>query len=385
MSGQQQLERDLGRLARWAALVGLAGAALCLVGYLLGSGQFFRSYLLAFVFWWNIPLGLLALLMLQHLVGGAWGAVLRGVLEGGARTIPFVVLLFVPVALGIDSLYEWAHWTPREVAQEPELAHKAQYLNSTGYLLRAAAYFLVWCVLAAMLIRWSKVQQHGGNPRIARWLAKLSGAGMLFGGLAVTFASIDWVMSLEPNWFSSIYGLLFVSSEFVTGMAFAIVFTAILIRYEPLRDVVRPADFQDLGSLLLAFVIVWSYIAFSQFLIIWAGDVVEEVEWYLRRTRGSWGWLAVGLMTLHFALPFAALLSKRIKRDPFWLAAVAVLLLVVHFFNDAWLVLPAFGYEEIRVHWLDLAAVVAVGALWLSVFAWQLKRQPAVLVYERSS
>jgi hypothetical protein len=382
---REQLDGDLARFALVTMLLGIAAAIVCLVGHQLNPKQFFQSYLYAFVFWLNIPLGLLGLLMLQHLVGGNWGAVLRGVLEGGTRTLPFMAILFLPIALGVESLYEWSRWTAHDVAKHPELAPKVHYLNDTWFLIRAGVYFVVWCGLGWLLLRWSRRQQRGADERITRWLAKLSGVGMLLGGLAVTFAAIDWVMSLEPLWYSTIYGLLYVSSEFVTGMAFAIVLTAVLDRYDPLSGVIRPADFQDLGSLLLAFVIVWSYMAFSQFIIIWTGDIVEELQWYMRRAQGSWGWLAVLLIALHFALPFVALLSKQVKRDPRWLAAIAILLLVMHLLNDFWLIVPAFGYQHVRVHWLDVAALVAVGSLWLAMFAWQLRRQPAVLVFERSS
>lgn len=428
MKPERELAADLERLGRTALIVGLIAGAICVVGAFVSTQQFFRSYLWAFVFWLNIPLGLLALLMLQHLVGGTWGAVLRGVLEGGARTIPFMAILFLPILFGIDSLYEWSAWTADEVAHNEILQHKAQYLNSYWFTLRAILYFAVWSFFVWLLMRWSYVQQHGGNPKITRWLAKLSGVGMLVGGLCVTFSSVDWVMSLEPLWFSTIYGLLFVTSEFVTGMAFAILLTAYMNRYEPLGGVVRENDFQDLGSLLLAFVIIWTYISFSQFLIIWTGDIVEELTWYLRRLRNGWGWIALALLLFHFVLPFFALLSKRIKRDPRWIGRVALLILFMHAVNVYWLVKPSFNLPQVAaahsteksspahgpshadethvaashsetshsvidgalpltsaVSFFDLAAIVAVGGLWLSLFSWQLRRQPAVLVFERSS
>lgn len=385
MRPERDLAIDLERFGRTMLLVGLAAAVVCVLGFFYDPQLLFRSYLWAFIFWLNIPLGLLALLMLQHLVGGAWGAVLRGVLEGGARTIPFMAILFIPIALGIGSIYEWAHWTAEDIAHNHHLVHKAQYLNPPWYLIRAGIYFGVWSLLVTVLMRWSYVQQHGGNPRITRWLAKFSGAGMLLGGLSITFAAVDWAMSLEPMWFSTIYGLLFVSSDFVVGMAFAIVLTAYMMRYEPLGPVVRPSDFQDLGSLLLAFVIVWTYMSFSQFLIIWAGDIVEEVQWYLVRLRGGWGWLAAVLLVFHFVVPFFALLSKNIKRDPAWLARVAILVLFMQLLFVYWMVKPALGVAGVASSFFDLAALVAIGGVWLWIFSRQLRRQPAVLVFERSS
>lgn len=388
MKSERMLADDLAHWARRSILVGLIAAGLCAIGLAFSPQQFFRSYLWAYVYWINIPLGLLGLLMLQHLVGGAWGAVLRGVLEGGARTLPFMALLFAPICLGLylnrgADLYPWAD--AKVVSASPLLQHKAVYLNPQAYIVRAIVYFALWSVLSWALNRWSYKQQHGGNPRITRWLAKLSGAGMLVAGFAVTFASIDWVMSLEPLWYSSIFGMIFMSTEFLVGMAFAIILTASLNRYEPLGDVVRPSHFHDCASLLFAFVIMWAYLSFSQFLIIWSGDIVEEIEFYLRRLRGAWGWVAIGLILLQFAIPFVLLLSRDIKRDPRKLIYVAGLILFAQLIHMFWLVKPAFHHEGVALHWLDFTSVLAVGGLWLAVFLWQLRRQPAVLVFERSS
>ncbi len=385
MKTESELHTDLARIGRLMLIVGLGATAICVVGVLYWPQSFYQSYLWAFIYWLNLALGLLALLMLQHLVGGTWGAILRGVLEGGARTIPFLALFFIPVCFGIDLLYTWAHWTPEEIAHEHTLQHKAQYLNTTWYIIRAIVYFTLWTGLVWLLMRWSSAQRRGGNPTITRWLAKLSGVGMLIAGVCVTFASIDWVMSLEPHWYSTIYGLLYVTSAFVTGMAFAIIITAFLNQYEPLGGVVTPSAFQDLGSLLLAFVIIWTYMAFSQFLIIWSGDIVEELQWYLRRLNGGWGWLALFLLLFHFVLPFFALLSKRVKRDPKWLALVAALVLVAHLLNDYWLVVPGFQTRASAITVFDFAAPIAIGGWWLWLFCWQLRRRPTVLIFERSS
>jgi hypothetical protein len=385
MKSEASLQVDLEVFGRRMLIVGAVGAGLCALGWLFNAPQVYRSWLFAFVFWLNIPLGLMGLLMLQHLVGGAWGAVLRGVLEAGTRTIPYMAALFLPICFGIPSLYVWTQWNAETLAHEPTLAHKMQYLNIEWFLIRAVLYFAIWSIFAMALVRWSQVQQHGGNPRITRRLAKLSGAGLLFGGLAVSFASFDWVMSLEPHWYSTIYGLLYVTSEFLTGMALAIVVTEFLARYEPLGGVVRPNHYQDLGSLLFAFVIFWAYMAFSQYLIIWSGDILEEIRWYEKRLHGGWGWLAIALVLFHFLLPLFALLSRHVKRDAQRLARVALVILIAHVLNVYWLVKPAFAPYGSGLHWLDLAALAAIGGLWLAIFAWQLRRQPTVLVFERSS
>jgi hypothetical protein len=373
---------EVNRYQQRALVVGLVFTVLLGVGIFLppplggGVAQFFRSYLLAFVFWVGISVGCLALLMLQHLTGGAWGLVIRRVLEAGTRTLPLMLILFVPLVFGLDHIYEWVH--PEHI-EEPVARHlveaKHAYLNVPFFLIRTAIYFAIWAVLMLLLNKWSAEQDRTANRRLSRSLQMLSGPGLVLLVLTVTFASVDWVMSLEPEWFSTIFGLIFVIGWVLTAFAFVIAVMVWLARRKPLEDVLRPNHLHDLGKLLLAFVMIWAYFNFSQYLIIWSGNIPEETKWYLHRSRGGWGWIAVIVVIFHFALPFLLLLSRDLKRNSRRLALIAVVVFLMRFLDLFWIITPTFRPEHIGVSLLDIVAPVALGGLWVAFFAWQLKKR----------
>jgi hypothetical protein len=371
------LQPRLQHLQRRALLVGLVGVGLCVVGYILRPEQFFRSYLMAYMFWLGVVLGCLALLMLHHLVGGLWGMVIRRVLEAATRLLPLMVILFVPLLFGISELYAWAR--PGGLVDHGTEQFRHLYLRLPFFLGRAGLYCAVWLGLAFALNRWSRQQEQAQDPLLIhsrqRRLGLLSGVGLVLYGLTMTFAAVDWMMSLEPHWFSSIYGFLVVAGQFLVAMAFAIIAASWLARDEPLALVTPPALWHDLGNLLLAFVLLWVYNAFAQLLIIWAGDLPEENVWYLHRAHGGWHWVGVFLIGLHFAVPFFLLLSRQVKRRVQVLTLVAAVVFCVHLVDVFWLVMPAFFPGHLHVHWLDFVAPVAIGGLWLAAFLWQLPKR----------
>jgi hypothetical protein len=363
---------------QWRALIiGTIGLLLCLLGAYLDRVQFFRSYLVAYLFWWSIPLGSTAILMIHHLVGGTWGAVIRRVLEASTRTLPLLLVLFVPLLFGMEDLYSWAD--PEVVAKDPALQHKSAYLNMRLFLLRSAAYFTIWVVLTYVLNRGSRRQEEASDwameQTVRRRLRLVSGPGLALYGLTVTFAAVDWMMSLEPLWYSTIYGLRVAAAQLLGGLAWAIVVMSWLATREPLVEVLTPDHFQDLGNFLLTFVMAWIYIAFSQYLIIWSGNLPEEIPWYLHRGSGSWGWVALLLLLFHFIVPFVLLLARPLKRRASLLAALAAGILFVHLVELFWLVMPAFSPAGVYLHWLDIAAPVGVGGVWMALFLWQLQRR----------
>jgi hypothetical protein len=362
------------RLQRPALIAGILALAASAGGVAIDPLQFFRSYLVAYLFWLGISLGSLPILMLQYITGGAWGAVIRRILESATRTLPLLVVLFVPLLFGLTHLYEWAR--PEAVAHDAVLQHKQLYLNVPFFLLRSALYFATWLVLVWLLNRWSAAQDVTDDPAIARRLEYLSRGGLLLYTLTMTFASVDWVMSLEPHWFSTIYGILFIGGQVLAAFAFAIPVAALLADRPPLSRVIGAGHFHDLGKLLLAFVMLWAYFSFSQFLIIWSGNLPEESPWYLSRLRGGWEWIGVALIAFHFALPFVVLLSRDIKRDARRLALVACGVIAMRGVDLFWLVTPAFAPAGLQVHWLDVATLVGVGGIWLAAFVWQLRGRP---------
>jgi hypothetical protein len=334
--------------------------------------QLFRSYLVAYLFWFGVALGCLPLLMLHHLVGGTWGFVIRRILEAGTRTLPLMLILFVPLLFGIHSLYEWSH--PNVVARDEILQAKHAYLNVPFFIIRAAAYFASWMTFAFFLNRWSDQQDATGNPLLVRRFQLLSAPGIIVYGLAATFASIDWAMSLEPHWFSTIYGMLFIVGQALAALALVIPVAALLSESPAVSEYMTADVFQDLGNLLLAFVMLWAYLSFSQYLIIWAGNLPEEIPWYMRRGRNGWQWVAAFLALFHFAVPFLLLLGRRNKRKKAILSWIAAAVLVMRWTDIYWLIAPSF-LPSLRIHLLDLGFFVLIGGIWFYVFLVQLNKR----------
>ena len=374
----------LVQMQRRAWLVGAAGVVLALLGVWLNLAQFFRAYLVAYLFWSGLSLGCLALLMLHHVVGGAWGAMIRRVLEAGTRTLPLMVVLFVPLLYGLTTLYSWAR--PEVVAHDVLLQHKSAYLNVPFFVQRAAAYFAIWLIVMFFLNHWSRQQERvAGAPqerRVQRRLRLLSAPGLMLYVLTVTFAAVDWVMSLEPHWYSTLYGVVILVGQMLAALALAIVLITQLAEVPPVSTVLTPQHLHDLGNLLLAFVMLWAYIGFSQFLIIWSGNLPEEVPWYIHRTQGGWEWLGRFVLLLHFGLPFVVLLSRTSKRRAQVLGRLAAGLLVMHLLELFWLVLPAFSPSSLVIHWLDVGLPIGMGGLWMAVFVWQLQRRALLPLHD---
>jgi hypothetical protein len=374
MSEPSTLEQELERLAKPALGVGVAGAlGLAAFGLMGDTTQFFRSYLFGYVFWLGVPLGSLALLMLHHLTGGGWGFVIRRLCEAGARTFALMAVLFLPLFFGISRLYAWTHpgW-----AEEAHSEFKAAYLTPGMFRGRAVFYFAVWILLGYLLSKWSIEEDGSGDPVWHRKMEALSAPGLILFGFTSTFASVDWVMSLEPRWASTMYGLIFLVVQVLTALAFLVLMARSFSHHEPLTAVASPSRFHDLGTLLFAFTMLWAYLAFSQYLIIWAGNLKNEIPWYIKRGTGNWGAVAVFLLVFHFALPFFILLNRPIKRRKGPLAAIAAAMILISLVDVFWLVVPAFFPEGPSVHLTDLLAAAGIGGLWLWAFARELRGRP---------
>jgi len=284
MNGGATLRNQLDRIQSRSLIAGAAVLSICVVAAVFDKSQFLRSYLVGYLFWLSIAVGSVALLMLHHLAGGNWGFVIRRILESAARTIPVMALLFVPLLLGLSVLYVWAR--PHAAIAGESLQPNRAYLNIPFFLARTALYFAVWIALAGLLNRWSRAQDQTGELNLARRFQVLSGPGIIVYALTVTFASIDWVMSLEPLWYSTIYGVIFIVGQGLSTLAFAIIMLSLLAQHEPLAEVVKPEHFHDLGNLMFAFLMLWAYTSFSQLLIIWSANLPEEIPWYVRRLNG---------------------------------------------------------------------------------------------------
>lgn len=372
--------RDLNPIKQRALIVAAVAGAACVLGGFLDPTQFFRSYLVAFVFWLSIALGCLAIMMLQHVASGAWGVMLRRTLEAAARTLPILAVLFVPIVIGIPRLYLWAN--PDAVRADHLLHHKAAYLNVPFFIGRAVFYFAVWTGLAYLLSRMSRTQDQRRDPELPARMRKVSAVGLMLYCLTTTFASIDWLMSLRPHWYSTIYGVYVVGGQAVSAMSFSILVSLFLVNRKPMAGAVLPRHFHDFGKLLLGFVMLWAYFSVSQFIVIWSGNLPEEITWYRDRLLGGWKYVSLALVLLHFALPFFLLLSRDLKRSAPRLAMVAGLLLVMRWVDLYWLVLPAFYPERLVIHWMDFVAPVALGGIWVWLFTRELMSRPLLPVHE---
>jgi hypothetical protein len=366
---------DWGRYERISLLAAAAGAiAFVALAFTPLAGphpltQAAVSYSVAFHFWLGLPLGCLVLLMVQYLSGGAWGVLLRPILEVGAGSAWLAVVAFLPVAgslfLGAESPYPWARPLESVATGEvlADLQARAGMLNPPVVLARSAGYFAVWLTLITLLRAWS-VKWRVGDGAAGRRLPAISGPGLVLYGVVTTFAAIDWVMSLEPFWISTMYPPIYAVGHIVTGLSFATAAAALLSAYPPLAGRVTAKHFRDLGGLMLTFVMFWAYLSFSQFLLIWVGNLPDEIPYYLKRMRGGWQYVAVAVIGLHFFAPFFLLLFRQVKDHPRRLLGVALGVLVIRFVCVLWWVEPAFPHEATGYWLLDIAAGVALGGAW---------------------
>jgi hypothetical protein len=346
-------------------VVSAVGIALLLVGMFVDRAQVFFSYLAAYAFYVSVALGTLIFLMIGHAMHAKWPIVLQRITESLAWTLLLWSVLFVPIAAGLGDVYIWSLETTGNAHLDELIHHKRPYLNAPFFILRAVIYFGIWIFSVALLRRWSFRQDQSAEPMLKHRQHVLSAAALPAVALTLTFAAFDWLMSLTPQWYSTMFGPYYFSGGFLGAIALLIVVARWAAeRDDVLKGLVSDSHFYALGRLLLAFTIFWGYIAFFQAFIIYTANKPEEVAWYVARLFGSWSAIGVLLVIGHFALPFLVLLSYRLKRRPRLLAAVALWILAMHYVDVYWLVLPVL-HDELTPHWLDLAALLALGgAAW---------------------
>jgi len=367
---------DISRLQNRAFMVGAVALLLSLYGALSSPERFYSSYLMSFMLVLGLTLGSLGLVMLQHLTGGHWGIIIRRPLESATRTLPLVVAFFLPIALiGVKYLYG-AWLNPEELRKEPLSEFQQSYLTLGRFELRAFIYFVIWLLLMYVFNRLSKEQDERPEDRVLRRRLKmLAGPGIILYVFAMSFAAIDWVMSISPHWASTIYGFLFVAGQLISSMSLMIAVVVLLARTEPFSAVLQRRHLHDLGKLLLAFVMLWAYFDFSQLLIIWSGNLPEEITFYRTRLYGGWGVVAVLVLIFHFFVPFFLLLSQSLKRSNKLLPRVALWLIFMRLVDLFWMTRPEFTSRAVP-SWLDLLLPIALGGLWLGFFAFNLKQYP---------
>jgi hypothetical protein len=381
------LQRSLGV----GLLFGVASLILALVP--ATREQFFHSYLIGFIFWLGITLGSMCFLMIQHLTGGRWGMVIRRPLEAGMNTLPLMAALFIPLAAaGLPYLYTgnhetvggWAGWLHYQGPDAHLQMMSHSYLTVGGYIWRTIIYFVIWFLLAFFLNRWSREQDNPPVQNLAPRFRTLSAPGIILYAFTISFALIDWVMSIDPHWYSTIFGFIFIVGQCLCAMCMMVVIERILLPYPPMDALIKPKEVHDHGKLMLTFILLWAYFSFSQLLIIWAGNLPMEIRFYARRLYSGWEVIGLGLVIFHFALPFLFLLSRPFKRNVRSLVWLAVLLIFMRYIDLFWYVEPSF-HKTLTFYWgylLDLVVPIAMGGFWMALFFRNLRSRPLLPVYD---
>jgi hypothetical protein len=372
----------IGRLRQRGLMVAAAGIVVGGIGVALQPDQLMPSWLIGFLFCAGLSLGCLALLMLQHMTGGQWGLVTRRIYEAGSRNLWFVAVLFVPIVAFAPKLFVWAR--PGAVRVDEILKLKEPYLNIRFFVIRAVIYFAVWMFCTMLLNKWSAAQDRGEvavTEADTRRFRVVSAPGLIAYVVLMSLGAVDWIMSLEPHWYSTIFGFITVVGQALSALAFSVAVLTILAPREPMNGVLRAMHFHDLGKLMLALVMLWAYFSFSQFLIIWAGNLPEEIPYYLRRLEGGWRFLSLALAAGHFILPFCLLLSADLKKRPKVLARVAWFIVAIRLYETIWLVAPVFQQPgAMPISLANVGIPLALAGAWVFLFAGQLGRMPLLPV-----
>ncbi len=393
LTGLKITTADLGNWPKMSLLTGIIG--LIITAIILGlnwnsenhTGLFLRSYLVGFIFWFNMAAGCLFWLMVHHLSGGAWGVMIRRVLETGAKMMVWSLLFIIPILFGMHQIYEWTHTDV--VKLDPVLSQKAPYLNQTGFLIRLVIYAIIWGFLAYRLSAISSRQDNAVDPKTTISMKRISGPGLVIFFMTMTFAAIDWLLSLEPHFFSTMYGPVVMTGQALGSMAFVVSVMVLLVRFSPMRERLNSGHVHDLGNFLLAATMFWAYVNFSQFLIIWSANLAEEVPYYLRRMTGGWGWIGAGLIAFHFFAPFLLLLNRGVKKNLNVLVKVAAFIIFLRFLDLCYLILPSAhqaptyeGHLDILSILVAAIAVIGVGGIWLFLFFRLLVQRPLLPINE---
>lgn len=390
MAENYQAPADLNRFRTVALGVGGIGVILWAVGTYFNLEQGLRSWLLAFIFWGGLTIGGLGITMLQYLTGGAWGLVIRRIVEAASRTLLITAIAWVPLAIGVTHLYEWTHLPPDDYT----VIHRGAYMTPLWWVVRGVIYFILFGVMVYLLNDWSAKQDKSADyDEAAKWLKRataFSGPTMVIYVIVITLATVDWVMSLDPHWFSTIWGLLFAVGWALSMFCFSVILLAYLAGRAPMNHVLGKRHFHDIGKLVLALVMVWAYFNFSQLLIIYSGNIPEETGWYLTRMTTGWFWVGMFLVVFHFAFPYLYLLRQDWKKNSKMLASIAIFIFIVRIVDMFFLISPMPRISEHggslvlsqSFSWMDIVAPIGLGGIWLWYFFGQYMKRPIMPIMD---
>jgi hypothetical protein len=377
MTPTNTLGPQLDRIQRNALVIGVIAFAATLVDVFLDKQHFWQSYLYGYIAISALAIGSLGIFLLHNVVGGNWGVAIRRFIESGVQTLPMFALLVIPIFFATGSLYKWTDATYR--AEHFAVGHKAVYMNVPFFIGRTVFYFIVWIGIGWRILGMANEQERTGDPALFKKIKGRSAPALLVFVLTTTYAFIDWIMSLEPDWYSTIYGWLFTVGEVLLTFAFMIALLVLFSKHEPFASFVKIAHFHDLGNLMLCFTMLWAYMGLAQFLIIYAENLPDEIPWYIRRFSGGWGYLGWFISIFHFCVPFFLLLLRFVKKNPQRLRTLAIWIVFVRMLDIFWFVAPAFRERKLEVYWTDLSVLIGMGGIWLAYFISNLKKRPLLV------
>ncbi|HYL74229.1 MAG TPA: hypothetical protein VEU96_08480 [Bryobacteraceae bacterium] len=377
MTPSETLRPDMDKMQRNALVVGVIALAASLIGLFTDQAHFWQSYLFSYIFWAGLALGCLGIFFLHNVVGGNWGVAIRRFIESGVQTLPLIGLLAIPIFFAMQTLYTWTHADVR--AHDFAVGHKAVYMNVPFFIGRTVLYFVIWLFSGFRILKMANEHDRTGDPGLFRRIKGRSAPALLVFVITTTYAFIDWIMSLEPDWYSTIYGWMFTVGEVLMTFSFMIALLVLFSKREPFASFIKPAHYHDLGNLMLAFTMLWAYMSFAQLLIIWAENLPDEIPWYIRRFSGGWGYVAWAISIFHFCVPFFLLLMRFIKKNPNLIRWLAIWMIFIRILDVFWIVAPAFRQRGLEVYWTDVAALIGIGGIWLAYFFRNLKARPLLV------
>lgn len=362
---------------RISGVIGGLGLLLCVAGFFANRAEFFQSYLFAFLYWGGFTLGALGIMVLNNTVGGRWGVTARRYLQAAMRTLPFLLLLSLFLLIGLKDLYPWTHISNiSDPVSRAILYHKQSYLNVPFFIVRTLIYFAIWLFWGLRLYRMSDQQDQTGDPTIRERMRKFSAPGCLIVTLTATFAYIDWILSADAQFYSTIYGAMLLFGDVLQTFALTILVLTLTSRGDRFGGRINPVILHDLGNMMFAFTIFWTYLSVSQLIIVWPANLPQEIQWYLVRVRGGWTVVASLVAVVMFLVPFLGLLSQARKRDPRRLMRVAIWILAARVVDMFWIVEPTFRTHGFAIYWTDFAAFIGIGGVWIFLFLGNLRRRP---------
>jgi len=381
MTPSDSLGPQMERVQRSALFVGLAALLITVAGGVFGDhAHFWQSYLFAFIFFAGLTLGCLGIFFLHNVVGGNWGVAVRRLVESGLQTLPLILLFAIPLFFALGTLYKWTDASYR--AEHFAVGHKAAYLNPTWFIIRTILYFAIWFFSGFRILKMANEHDRTGDPALFKRIKARSAPALLVFVLTTTYAFIDWIMSLEPDWYSTIYAWMFTVGQVLLTFSFLVAVLVLLSKREPFASFLTRQHYHDLGNLMLAFTMLWAYMSFSQFLIIWAENLPDEIPWYVRRFSGGWGYIAWTIAIFHFFVPFFLLLLRFVKKNPTRLRTLAIWIIIMKILDVFWIVEPAFRQRGLEVYWTDVVAPIALGGIWLAYFIRNLKARPLLASHD---